>query len=333
MASGSFNINTFSRYGELPLANTVIPYSSLTMFAVGKNSLLSPYSFYDYTNASGFMDTSTMQTVLQSSIVSTIRDTPKTFVSTIPYTKWVSSTTVQTNPLYYTSTFQLTTSTIPVSVQATYRSTFVSTIYPPPTVLYPSSTPVYPNPFLSTIPYLFQSTIPYFVSTSRSFGPIVSTGVLAASYPFDFVSSYSGTSVQYPYCIQTSNVWLGDTMSQYINSKQYNVFVNCQYSLWLSTSTTPYSWIDTTGYFGTGNGIVGQTCRSRVGDSTYTQITNTFMYNPEPLGYQTQIGPNTSNFSLSICIRSTIQTTSSNIPSFDIFIPGNNNFTITLVPI
>jgi hypothetical protein len=303
------------------------------MFAVGKNSLLSPYSFYEYTNASGFMDTSTMQTVLHSSMLSTINGTPRTFVSTIPYTRWISSTTIETHPFYYDSTFQVTSSTIPVSIQETYGSTFVSTIYPPPIILYPSSTPVYPNSFLSTIPYLFQSTIPYFVSTSMSFGSIVSTGVLANSYPFDFISSYSGTSVEYPYCIQTSNVWLGDTMSQYINSKKYNVFVDCQYSIWLSTSTTPYSWIDTTGYFGTGNGLIGQTCRTRVGDTTYSQIKNTFMYNPEPVGHQTQIGPNTSNFSLSICIGSTIQTTSSNIPSFDIFVPGSNNFTITLVPI
>jgi hypothetical protein len=308
------------------------------MFAVGSNSVMTPYSFYEYTTASGFMDTSTILTVVQSSILNTIQARNIPIISTIPFTKWVSTDTTgavvltTTYPFYYDSVFQNTISTIPSSIQVSYTSTLLSTIYPRPVSLYPSSIPIYPNSFLSSYTTSFLSTIPYFISTSASFGPIVSTGVLAASYPFDFISSYSGTSATYPLCIQSSNLWLDPTLSQYINSGSYNVQITFQYSLWLSSPTSSYSWVNTTGYFGMGQGLTGQTCTTRVGDRTYSQITNTFLYTPEPNGQQTLIGANTSNFTISVCI-STINTLNTTAPSFDIYIPGTNNFTITLIPI
>lgn len=314
----------------MPLQNDTIPYSTLTMFAVGSNSFMAPYSFYDYTTASGFMDTSTLQTVIQSSIVSSIQGNLKTHVSTIPYTQWVSSTTVQTKPFYYSSTFQVTASTIVSSIQQTFPSTVLSTIYAPPRIFYPSGSPIYPNPFVSTYTYLFQSTIPSFVSTSVSFGPIVSTGVLAASYPFDFITTSSDNS--YPILIRTPNVWLGDTVSQWVNSKQYTISVNCQYSLLLSSSTTSYTWVSTTAYLGNAIGslnqigLTGPTATTRVGDRTYTQITNTFSFS------DSSIGLNTSNFFLGIVLQSSITETSSNAPTYDLFIPGNTNFTFTCVP-
>jgi hypothetical protein len=340
MASGSFNINAFSRYGELPVRIDTIPYSTLTMFAVGSNSFVTPYSFYDYTNACGFKDTSTITTQILSTTTNMIHNANQTFISTIPLTKWVSTDVTgtinvltRTSPFYYASTFQKTVSTIPVAVTNTYTSTLISTIYAPPIQLYPNSTPIYPNAFQSTCFFEFQSTIPYFVSTSTSFGPYTSTGVLAASYPFDFVSSYSGLVESYPMNIYTDSVWLGESMSQMINSKQYNVFINYQYSLWLSSSTTSYTWVSTVGYFGSGPGLTGQTSVTRVGDRTYTQITNTCMYVPEPIGQQTQIGANTKSFSLLVSLRKSIFETAISGPSYDLYVPGKNNFTITLVPI
>jgi len=310
------------------------------MFAVGSNSIMTPYSFYQYTTASGFMDTSTMMTVVQSSILSTIQAINIPIVSTISLTKWVSTDTtgaavLQTDyPFYYDGIFQNTISTIPSSIQETYTSTLLSTVFGSPVVFYPSSTPIYPNPFISSYTTHFQSTIPYFISTSVSFGPIVSTGVLAASYPFDFVSTYTGTSARYPLCIQTSNVWLGPTMSHYITSGDYNVQISFQYSLSLNnTNPNPYSWVTTTGYFGTGQGLTGQTCRTRVAHTnTYSQVTNTFVYTPEPNGQQTLIGANMSNFTVNICL-STMNTANTNVPEFDLFVPGTNNFTISLFPI
>lgn len=340
MASGSFNINAFSRYGELPVSIDTIPYSTLTMFAVGSNSFVTPYSFYEYTNACGFKDTSTITTQILSTTANMIHDARQTIVSTIPFTKWVSTDVTgtsivlsQTSPFYYASTFNKTVSTIPVAVTNTYTSTLISTIYAPPVQMYPNSTPIYPNVFQSSCLFEFQSTIPYFVSTSTSFGPYTSTGVLAASYPFDFVSSYSITQNRYPNTIRTDSLWLGDTLSQMINSKQYNVFMNYQYNIWLSSSTTSCTWVSTIGYFGTGPGLTGQTSVTRVGDRTYTQVTNTCMYIPEPDGQQTQIGANTKSFSLVYSFQSTITETSIYSPACDLYIPGKNNFTITLVPI
>jgi hypothetical protein len=311
------------------------------MFAVGSNSFVTPYSFYDYTNACGFKDTSTITTQILSTTATMIYDTRQTLVSTIPLTKWISTNAdgtlnvlTRTSPFYYASTFEKTISTIPVAVTNTYISSFISTIYPPAVQLYPNSTPVYPNVFYSTFLFEYQSTIPFFVSTSTSFGPYTSTGVLATSYPFDFISSYSGESERpYPNTIRTDSLWLGDTLSQMINSKQYNVFMNYQYNLWLSSSTTSCTWVSTIGYFGTGPGLSGQTSVTRVGDRTYTQVTNTCMYVPEPDGQQTQIGVNTKSFSLVYSFHSTISETSVYSPAYDLYIPGKNNFTITLVPI
>lgn len=61
MASGSFNIDTFSYRRQLPLSNEYTPYSTATMFAIGPSSFLQGYSFYDYTTGVlGLPDASTM---------------------------------------------------------------------------------------------------------------------------------------------------------------------------------------------------------------------------------------------------------------------------------
>jgi len=278
-----------------------------------------------------------MTTTIQSSIQSAIQTIPKTIISTIPYTYWINSGTTTTYPFYYASTFQVTSSTIQSPIQETFTSTFQSNIFAPPVVLYPSSTPIYPNPVLSTYIYTFQSTIPSFLSTSTSFGTIVSTGVLAASYPFDFTSTCYVSAESYPAVIPTPNVWLGDTLSQLIQSKQYSIAVNCQYSLRLDSETTRYAFVDTVGYLGNvvgslnNSGLTGQRVTTRVGVGTYTQITNTFIFTPDQ---ENQIiGINAANFFLSIVLNRSPTETSLDAPDYDIYIPGNNNFTFTLIPI
>jgi hypothetical protein len=126
-------------------------------------------------------------------------------------------------------------------------------------------------------------------------------------------------------------------MSELIQSKQYNIVVNCQYSLLLNSDTTSYTWVDTFGYLGnvvgspSNSGLLGQRATTRVGSGTYTQITNTFIFTPDETN--TTIGINASNFFLSIILRRSPTETSLDSPDYDIYIPGTNNFIFTLMPI
>jgi len=138
------------------------------------------------------------------------------------------------------------------------------------------------------------------------------------------------------YTITTPNIWLGQGLSDLINSKKYNVFVQYQYSLWVSTvrATPPITWISTTGFLGTGGGIVGRTASTRIPNSQFTTITNNLSYKPQTAFSQTEMGIPLSNFTMTVNLQSTlINLTSSITPAFDIFVPGQNNFTFTLVPV
>jgi hypothetical protein len=59
------------------------------------------------------------------------------------------------------------------------------------------------------------------------------------------------------------------------------------------------------------------------------------MFKPQSLtANPREIGLNSSNFTMNIFLESTILNgTSSITPAYDIYIPGENNFTFTLVPI
>ena len=103
MASGSFNIDTFSYRHQLPLSNEYTAFSTGTMFAVGPSSFTQGYSFYDYSyGLCKFPDTSTLSVSLTTYIGNLVN--------------YVSSAAVYNRVFNYTwpavSTFQ-STSTSP----------------------------------------------------------------------------------------------------------------------------------------------------------------------------------------------------------------------------
>ncbi len=95
MASGSYNIDSFSWTRSLPLSTNTTGYSTGTLFAVGPSSFEVPYSFYQYQSTVGFSDTSTLSNaignVLSTSFTSTVNGIGFTFQSTIPLVRWVST--------------------------------------------------------------------------------------------------------------------------------------------------------------------------------------------------------------------------------------------------
>jgi hypothetical protein len=222
------------------------------------------YTFYDYTWANGFPDTSTFSVSITSFVDQAIKSTTqalgKVFMSTIPYTQWVSSGNTYTYPV---------------------------------------------------------------------------TGGVPRTY--NFTSSVAGTTIGYPLTIPTPAVWLGEGLTRLINSQEYNVFVDCQYSLYLSSSYTTNVWVSTVGkFFNTTNPNlfnVGRTQTTRMGMNQYIDVHTKLMFAPQPPGQRDQILPNTSSFFMNITVLSTPLTTSPGYaPAFDLFIPGNNNVTFTLVP-
>ncbi len=238
MASGSFEIDTFSWRRCMPLSNDTVPYSSMTMFAAGQDGFLKAYSFYDYTTALKFPDTSTFSTSITSfldrSLKSTVATLGKSFVSTIPTSNWSSS---------------------------------------------------------------------------------------------------SGKAAAYPRLVQLPPVDVGPVMSNMINSQQYNVFVESKYSLWLDANDK-FTWVSTIGVFGTRpNNSYGRTTTTRVGNSNYVDITTKFMFVPQVFGQQTQIPPFSGNFHLEVAFLSTTNATATTSPAYDLFVPGDNNYTITLMPV
>lgn len=258
MASGSYNIDTFSWYRSLPLSNDTTPFSTLTMFAVGPSSFMKNYTFYDYTWSNGFPDTSTFSVSITSfvdtAITSTTQALGKVFVSTIPYTRWFEG----------------------------------------------GSNTDYPR-----------------------------AGAVPSTY--NFTSTFSGITTP-PFTISTPQIWLGEGMTRLINSKQYNVFVDCQYSLKVNDqSADAYKYISTIGKFTNffNDSTDGRIQVTRLGQNQYMDIHSKLMFSPEP-DPTSQIVAQASSFTMEIRIPGT--PTIATFSNFDLYIPGNNNFTFTLVP-
>jgi hypothetical protein len=139
----------------------------------------------------------------------------------------------------------------------------------------------------------------------------------------------------YPGSILTPNLWIGTGLTNLINTGNYNVYVKFDYSLYLSTSYDTFTFVDTLGSLNDlGNplftyGNKGSLTTTRVGNNTYTQINANLLFNPNPL----QMPANISNFQIQINLNSTINATSNLPPYFDIYIPSENNFVITLCPL
>lgn len=269
MASGSYNIDSFSWYRSLPLSTNTTGYSTGTLFAVGPSSFEVPYTFYQYQSTVGFTDTSTLSNafnnILATSLASTTTGIGFTFQSTIPLVRWIS-----TNDTSY------------------------------------------------------QSSVPVFGWPAQT---------------VDFMSTYTTFSENWPISFQPNTVWLGTELTSLIQSKQYTVAVDFQYSLFLSTNTSVlpryYSWVSTIGLLGSNTGTVGKQITTRVGNQNYANLQQKFVFNPQTIDEQTtngQIGLTPSSFSFKVVIGSNTENTIPEAPAFDVFVPGENNFTFTLIP-
>lgn len=269
MASGSYNIDTFSWYRSLPLSNDTTGYSTGTLFAVGPNTFEVPYTFYQYQSTVGFTDTSTMSVAVanyvDASLQSTVNGIGFNFQSTIPLVKWVSTNNTS-----------------------------------------------------------FQSSVPVDGWQPRA---------------IDFMSTYTTNSQGWPVSFNTSPVWLGTDLPALIQSKQYTVSVDFQYSLFTSTNSTVNprysSWVSTIGFLGSNTGTVGKQITTRVGNQTYTTLQQKLVFNPQTTAEQTtngQLGLMPSSFWFKTVIGSNTTNSIANAPGFDVFVPGENNFTFTLTP-
>lgn len=243
MASGSFEIATFSWERQIPLSTNTTAYSTLTTFATDTDGFMRPFSFYQYTTASGFPDTSTFST-------SITRFIQQSFASTVSF------------------------------LGKTYVSTFTTA---------------------------------------------------------DF-SSNSGMSPNYPRVIRLPDVSFGSLFTNLINSKQYNVFVESQYNIALTAdveTNDAYTFVSTVGVFGTRvSNLFGRTTTTRVGNSTtYTTVNTKLMFQPQSFGSQYQIPAFSSNFHLEVVLQPTPNVTVNLSPAYSIYVPGENNYTFTLVPV
>jgi hypothetical protein len=320
------------------------------MFAVGDCTFLKPYSFWQYQSTSGFTDTSTMSVAfttyveqsLQSttaSVTSSINYNLRQFISTVPLVKWVSGNITEVSSFTYTSSFLNWQSTILSTVTSTVMSNFTSS-----GLFGYTSSNIYgacvPYRYFSTVPVLlssFVSTInSNFISSSRStIGGIVVSSLYAPSFPYDFVSTAS--NVTYPVLIEFSNLNIGNTIQRLLDTKQYNIFVECQYSLYVSTQTetTPYVWISSIGRIGGtatafGGGYRGRTTITKAGNGQYMEIYTKQMFTPnkDPNELTTNY-----NYLYNMNCHITRQSGSSdNNVYVEIYAPGENNYTITLVP-
>lgn len=366
MASGSLEIDTYSWYRSFPLSNDSIPYSTATMFATGECGFMKPYSFYQYQSTSGFPDTSTMSVnftgFVCTSLISSVNSLSNTnyenrrqFVSTVPLTRWISTNEAgsnvyeQTYPYTYTSTFIPFTSTILstsistigfISTYTTYFGNVTSNFFQPCgnttncyRYTFPSSIPILDSTIqstlISTIGSNFQSTI---VASRQS-------TLFARPEPFDFVSSFSNIDYRSSF-IQFSNVWLGEELRSLIDGNGYNVFVDCQYSLYISTNYEPFTWVSSVGAFGYStnkvlftNNYVGRTTTTRAGYNQYSEIHTKQMFQPEKFTQETQLATFNSNYYMNAYFKSTSIISETGSISGSIFAPGENNFTFTLVPV
>ena len=149
----------------------------------------------------------------------------------------------------------------------------------------------------------------------------------------DFVSTYTGNISTTASKIITPTISLGSGLSDIINAGTHSVNVNLQYSLYTTASTNTFTWVSTLGVFNhlEDPAIVGLYANkgvaftTRVGNSQYSHINTTLAFQQHPVGYRTQIPTNTSNFHFEICFNNT--------PNYDVFIQGQNNITLTLLPL
>jgi hypothetical protein len=200
-----------------------------------------------------------------------------------------------------------------------------------------STIPITLSTFGSTLVSSFSSN---FVSTL----PSVISSVLARSETFNFTSTFSTTNYA-ALNIPFSNVWLGDDMRDLIGTQRYNVFVDYQYSIYVSTSRDPVTWVSTFGRFCFNTTYSNPSAYSnypvtttRVGDRQYSEVHVRQMITPGGNSALISVFPletsniANSNFYGTVLLQSSINATGPGEIFVDIFSPGANNYTFTLVP-
>jgi hypothetical protein len=352
MASGSFEIDSYSWFRSLPLSNCVNAYPQGTMFAVGECAFMKPYTFYQYQSSVGATDTSTLSNALTStnsadlistttSLMSSIDYNRRQIVSTIPLTRWISSGTIETYPFNHNSTILnynfSTSSTIQSSITYQFASSglygyITSNVYPScaPYSLF-STIPVLASTFTSTT---VSSITSNFVSTL----PSVVSSIVVPSEIFDFKSTIR-TSNYADLRIIFSNVWITPEIRTFVESGRYDVFVDYQYSIYVSTTFDSMTWVSTLGRFGYPFTVPepgeyrGVNTATRVGNLQYSEIhvKQMFSSNSDGTSIVNAEGFN-SNFYPTVLLQSSIHATGTGEIFVDIFSPGANNYTFTLVP-
>jgi hypothetical protein len=351
MASGSFEIDTYSWFRSLPLSNCVNGYPQGTMFAVGDCTFLNPYTFYQYQSSVGAIDTSTLSNVLTSTananlisttsgLMSSIDYNRRQIVSTIPLMRWISSGTIETYPFTHLSTIAPYNSNAMSTIQSTIPYQFTSSGFFGfiTSNLYPSCAPY---SLFSTIPVLastFNSTLVSSISSNYvSTLPSVISSVVVPNQIFNFTSTFSTLNYR-DLIIPFSNVWLGEDMTNLIGSQNYNVFVDYQYSIYVSTSRDPVTWVSTFGrlsYTNTVSSLVQTNypvTSTRIGDGQYSEVHVKQMITPGANATLLITSGANSNFYATTRLLSSISAAGPGEIFVDIFSPGANNYTFTLVP-
>lgn len=385
MASGSYEIDTYSWYRSLPLNGCTEAYSTGTMFAVGPCAFLQPYTFYQYQSTVGFTDTSTMSvsfgTFICTSLLSTtsglqssIYENRRQFASTIPLTQWISAQRFYSANLDLTSSFftsTITSSNFPWYFQSTFsnsQSSFQSSLASSITNNFTSSGVfgfITSNIYPTCSPYSLFSTIPVLISSF--------TSTLNSTIPFSFTStldssitsSLLATPINYDFSLRSTFLssgdpiftsddrfsfnfpafWLGDGLQSLIDTRQYDVIVDLQYSLFASTSSVEgpngyaanFLWISTVGTFGnTPVGALGTyrgvTSKTRIGNCNYIEVFNRQMFHPTSPGTLIELAFFNSNYRPVFTAIPPGPSFSSLDAFIDVYMSGEDNMIITLIP-
>uniref|UniRef100_A0A6C0HFY4 Uncharacterized protein n=1 Tax=viral metagenome TaxID=1070528 RepID=A0A6C0HFY4_9ZZZZ len=154
----------------------------------------------------------------------------------------------------------------------------------------------------------------------------------------DFISTYNGNYPQGPIGIKINDITIPLNAQSLINSGNYVVNVNLQYSIYVSTTSLQipsFTWVSTLGAFNSLNtNTPGVSVTSRIGNNQYSQINSSLTFLPYSIINTTQQIPNnTSKFRVEFWLSNTGSTLpDATVPYFDIYMPANNNISFTLIP-
>jgi hypothetical protein len=154
----------------------------------------------------------------------------------------------------------------------------------------------------------------------------------------DFISTYNGNYPQGPIGIKINDITIPLNAQSLINSGNYVVNVNLQYSIYVSTTSLQipsFTWVSTLGAFNSLNtNTPGISVTSRIGNNQYSQINSSLTFLPYSIINTTQQIPNhTSKLRVEFWLSNTGSTLpDATVPYFDIYMSANNNISFTLIP-